>query len=352
MDDKTKKVENEESSETINQEVAEPIVETTEETAAKTSEEMAKDEVVTETTVEEISETVTEGANEPIEGKKNKMMFNAMIRAGAALLVAIALLAVSKFSVVDLIKGAKETDAVQDGEIGSFVKTQIPLIVGFVDAEKENPDSGEYALVPMGTKFVTVHFTKRYIESSVAIEKQTYNFINKNTTTCDNYVTVEGTIETLSEDMSAKMYDWFALNKDWMVNAGAIPNLDDNAEYLSDAYLEVDTVKGMSEVLVFVLTGLAGLCLLYIIVELVLMATGFYLADHKKKKAELVAVENDVDETEEESAEAQETSESTENDEENSSEDGTECTKDEENSGNNGCSETDVTEKSDIQEDK
>ena len=172
MDEKEK----EEAGETINAETTEAVEETNKETAAKTTEETADEEVS-----EVVNEGVTESANEPTEIKKNKKLRNALIRVGVALLVAIALLGVTKLSVVDLVKGAKESDAVQDEKIGSFVKRDVFVIVGFVDAKSDeatatdtttetvtpaNSTSGEYALVPMGGKFVIVHFTKRYLESA------------------------------------------------------------------------------------------------------------------------------------------------------------------------------------------
>lgn len=334
MDEKEKEV----SGETINTEEPQTASETTEETAAETFKGAAEEgEVVTENAEEAIPSVGTEA--EPTE--KNKRLRNAAIRAGAALVAAIILLAGTKLAVIDLIKGAKESEAVQDEEIGTFVQTKIPLIVGFFDEEKDDLNAGtstsatptdaetkkgEYAIVLMGTKFVTVHFTNRYLESSHAIETQTLNYINGSVYTLDSYVKVEGTTEKISEDLSAKMYDW-------MIQSGVIPDTEDYATYLSDVILEVDTVGGMSETLVYVLSGIAAVCLLYIIVELILMATGLYLNEPKKKKAD-------------------EENQDSENDEEKNLENGTKSIKSEENAENNGCSETEVTEKSDVQEDK
>ena len=334
MDEKEKEASKEASNEMINAEEPQTAFETTEETAAEISEGATANG---ENAEDAIPAVVTE-VEQP---EKNKRLRNAAIRAGAALLAAIILLAGTKFAVIDLIKGAKESEAVQDEKIGTFVQTKIPLIVGFFDEEKDDSNEetstsvtpadadakkGEYAIVLMGTKFVTVHFTNRYLESSHAVETQTINYISGSVYTLDSYVKVEGTTQTISEDLSGKMYDW-------MVQAGFIPETGDYANYLSDVILEVDTVNGMSEILVFVMTGIAAACLLYIIVELILMATGLYLNEPKKKKAD-------------------EENQDSENDEEKNLEDGAESIESEENEENNGCSETEVTEKSDVQEDK
>ena len=338
MDEKEKEASKEATSEIISGEETQTASETKEETGEETFEvTAAESEVLDENAEEAIPAVVTEV--EPTG--KNKRLRNAAIRAGAALLAAIALLAVTKFSVVDLIKGAKETDDIQKVEMGAFVQAEIPIIFGFFDEKIEasnaeastsltptdvDTKTGVYAIVPMGEKFVTVHFTKRYLESSHAIETQTLNLIYGIINKPDNYVKVRGTTETISEELSGKMYDW-------MLQAGFIPETEDYATYLSDVILEVDTVNGMSEILVFVMTGIAAACLLYIIVELILMATGLYLNEPKKKKAD-------------------EENQDSENDEEKNLEDGAESIESVENEENNGCSETEVTEKSDVQEDK
>ena len=360
MDEKEKEVLKEESSDNIAaEETVETATEATEETGEATEVVESTAEVSTETSNEEILEAAI-GAPEA-----KKKLHKALIRVGAALLAALVLLAVTKLSIVDLIKGAKAADAVQDEEIGTFVKRDVFAILGFFDAEAEtdttatdvttdasttesltpaDSTSGEYALVPMGGKFVTVHFTKRYLDSAYAIEAQTYSYINGSVSALDSYVTVEGTTKTISEDLSTQMYDWFALNKDWMVQAGVISDADDNATYLSDVVFEVDTVNGQSEVLVYVLTGLAAVCALYILVELILMATGFYLNGPKKKKTKEDNAEEVSDKEEEAVYE-----EASDLEEAQSSEVGAENEKTEETGG---ASEAEATESSEIKEDK
>ncbi|MBP8640173.1 MAG: hypothetical protein KBI01_04650 [Oscillospiraceae bacterium] len=317
MDEKEKEVLKEESGDSISAEAAVEVVEATEEKAEVSDESCAK--INEESSSEEASKAVAGAA----EAKKK--LHKALVRVGVAFLAALLLLAVTKLSVVDLIKGAKESDSVQDEEVGTFVKRDVFAILGFFDAEAAadsettatdattdssttesltpaDSTSGEYALVPMGGKFVTVHFTKRYLDSAYAIEAQTYSYINGSASALDSYVPIEGTTKTISEDLSTQMYDWFALNKDWMVQAGVISDSDDNATYLSDVILEVDTVKGLSEALVYALTGLAAALVLYMIVELILMATGFYLNGPKKKKAESDSAEDTAGKDEETSA--------------------------------------------------
>lgn len=353
MDEKEKEVLKEESGENIAAEETQ--------TAGEASAEKTEDAVKADT------EASSQELSAP-EAKKR--LHKALIRAGAALLAALLLLAVTKFSIVDLLKGAQESDSVQDEEIGTFVKRDVFAILGFFDAKADestdagttedasisesltpaDSTSGEYALVPMGGKFVTVHFTKRYLDSAYAIEAQTYGYINGSVSTLDSYVKIEGTTETLSEALSTQMYDWFALNKDWMVQAGVIADADDNAAYLSDVVLEVDTVKGMSEGLVYALTGLAAACVLYILAELILMATGFYLRAPKKKSSEEDNAEDTLDVAG--TDEASDLEEKASDDETKSSEESVAGEITEETSKNSDVSEAEATEASEIQEEK
>ena len=358
MDEKEKEVLKEELGENTAVEATAQVAEETEEKA----------EILEETSNEEVSEAVA-----AVPEAKKKMQ-KALIRVGAAFLAALVLLAVTKLSIVDLIKGAKDSDAVQDEEIGTFVQRDIFAVLGFFDAKADADtdaaetdtttgsesltpaisNSGEYALVPMGGKFVTVHFTKRYLDSAYAIEAQTYNYINGKVSALDGYTKVEGTTKTISEDLSTQMYDWFALNKDWMVQAGVISDSDDNATYLSDVILEVDTVNGQNEYVVAALTGLAAALALYIIVELILMATGFYLDGPKKKKAKSESVEDNTDKEEDSADEddASDVEEASKTEDAQISEAITEDERTEEKSDNREASEAEAAEKSEIQEEK
>lgn len=294
MDEKEKELSKEELGEKITEEAH--------------SEATEASEVVSEETAVDAAEAEASSGEEAIEKVKNIRLRNALLRAGAALLAAVILLAVTGRSLIDLKKGATASSAIQDEELGAFVKCEIFAFLGFYDAGTADSDeasaatasasTGEYALVPMSDKFVTVHFSERYLQSAAEIEAETYRFINGEISSFDKYIVVEGTTATLSEEMSTKMYEWFALNKDWMVEAGVISDTEDDADYLSDTVLEVDVVNSMSETLVFVLAGFAAACVLYIIVELVLMATGFYLNGSKKKKDEEDGAEDDSEEKE------------------------------------------------------
>ena len=101
---------------------------------APTETEASAEEAAKNSTEElaEAAETSTVQA-EPEGGapdKKNKRLRNALIRVGCALIAAAILLAVSKFSILDLKKGATKTDSAQNEEMGSFVKQDVTLLLG------------------------------------------------------------------------------------------------------------------------------------------------------------------------------------------------------------------------------
>ncbi|MFB0921173.1 MAG: hypothetical protein QMB62_09870 [Oscillospiraceae bacterium] len=333
MDEKTKETEQESS---VNQ-VSEASAET----------EVEKEP---EVPVEELSAAAEPAAEGEPEGgapvKKNKRLRNALIRVGCALIAAAVLLAATKLSIFELRKGPTKTDAAQHEEMGSFVKQDVYLLLGDL---KDQGLSDNYMLAAIVDKIVVVHFTNRYLDSAAEIKNDTLKYIDGEITTIDKYVTVEGTVTKQSEELSKKLYDWFDANKSWMQEKGVIAESSDAATYLSDAVLTVDTVNSMSETLIYVLTGISALLLLYIIVELVLMAAGFYLKEPKKKKEKAGAVAKEANDEE---AVGENTQEPADKTEEVVCEDDVECIKDEEKPEDNGSPEAASKEKTETQEDK
>jgi len=207
----------------------------------------------------------------------------ALLRCVSSLVLALALLSITDFSIVTLLRGPTEAPDIQAEEQGAFVYRDINFILGFYsdDYSKGENAPENYAIVPMGGKMVSVLFTNRYMESAQAVCENTYGYINGSTEP-NKYVTVQGTVDMLTEDESKNMYDWFDLNKDQLVEIGLIRDTDDYSEYLSDHLLLVDTVNGMGQNQVIGITVVSALLLVYMLVEMVLMACGFYLPKKAK----------------------------------------------------------------------
>jgi len=217
--------------------------------------------------------------------------------------LALSLLWITDFSIVTLLRGPTEAPDIQAEEQGAFVYRDINFILGFYagDYSKGENSPENYAMVPMGGKFVSVLFTDRYMESAQALCENTYGYINGSTEP-NKYVTVQGTVDMLTADESKNMYDWFELNKEQMVEIGLIRDTDEAADYLSDHVLLVDTVNGMGQNRVIGITVVSALLLVYMLVEMVLMACGVYR--RREPKAETESAE--AEKTEDSPAEAQE----------------------------------------------
>ncbi len=207
----------------------------------------------------------------------NKKLTLALVFAVAALLVAAALLLLTQFGIFTLIKGPAETEVIQSAEQGSFVKRDVYAILGLY-AEEASGDKvhTEYALVPIGSKLVTVAFSSRYVDSAKAILASTYDAINGVSSGLDSYVVVQGTVGILPEDVQAHMYEWFDLNKAQLVEMGLIAETDDAATYLTDTALFVDNVGSYNQTLVIVLSSIAAVFALFALALFVLMAVGFF----------------------------------------------------------------------------
>lgn len=256
--------------------------------------------------------------------KVSQRLKKALIRCGVALAVLIALLAVTHFSAFQLIKGPEHSTSLKDEKQGAFVRRDVYAIFGYSEDEKSGDTvTGEYAVVEMDNQFVTVHLPRRYLSSADAVLTETKSYLSGNSSTLDKYFVVDGCVEKLTDAQKKKLNDWYTANRDWMVKENVISESSDASTYLSDVILEVDQIGGMSQLAVIILSGIAGVLLLYVIVELILMASGFYLDDSVKSKlknADWAACGADGD-SEATEAEAQDADEgSTENETENDAE--------------------------------
>lgn len=210
--------------------------------------------------------------------KDNNLRRAAIIRLASAVVLSVLLLAICSFAPIKLISGAKQTKAIQDNEFGDFVCRDIYAVLGFY-ADDKNSDgevTGRYAVVPMNGQLVTVHFSRRYLESADAVCDATYDFINGNRESLNVYCAVEGTVEELDNDASGLMYDWFSLNYNQLVEMKMIAETDDYADYVTDYVLMVDTIDGHSISYVTIMGGISAALLAYAIVELTLILSGFY----------------------------------------------------------------------------
>ena len=219
--------------------------------------------------------------NDPIRAKR------AWIRFAAALLAAVVLLAVSGFGIFRMLgtpksllpsdpyalaaEGSGEDARASDtAQVGDFAEHEVYLILkNFAEGTRGDKVVERYGVVPVNGKLVAFCFPQRWLASEQAVVDSTQDLLNGVSYQIDNYIIVRGTLEPMSERVSAQLYSWFAENQEWMTQGGLIPETEDAAEALADYVVQVDRVGRLSMGWVVGLTIAAGVCLLYALYELI-----------------------------------------------------------------------------------
>lgn len=209
--------------------------------------------------------------------KPNMKLQWASLRCVIALLGAGIMLYASGFGILDLLGKPLDPSEVT-GEKDAYVSTEINMIIGFCAEQVRNDEVlAQYGLVHLGDEYIVVRFTGRYIESAEAVCDSTYEYINKQKESLDKYIRIKGTFTEISDEVSEFAFNWFEANHDQLVLIGAIYDTEDYSAFISDYMIEVDTINGISQSKVISFTVIAGILILYILVEMFLMLRGFYL---------------------------------------------------------------------------
>jgi hypothetical protein len=220
-----------------------------------------------------------------LEQRESKRRSRAILRGAAGICLALILLLVSGFGIIKVLRGPEAALEIDGMAPGTYVSTGVAAVMDFYcEGYRGDKTLNLYAIVPEGDRYVTVIFPKRYFDSAGTIKENTYDLINGVISEVSQYVYVEGTVETLSEDALTKMYDWYSLNRSWMEEAGLVPVVEDVADVLSETAIRVDYIGHMNYVWVYILTTLALLSLLYGEIVLVRVALGKYTTQAPEKE--------------------------------------------------------------------
>ncbi len=209
----------------------------------------------------------------------NKRAKLALIRACAAIVLALVLLAVTGFAIADMLRGPAVTPDVTGLESGDYITTNVDMILGYFAEEYNSRDevTALYAVVPYDGRFAVVILTERYFDSAYTVYDATYEFINGRTAFINDYILVTGTAEELTDETLAMFYDWFGLNKDWMTEAGLITGeVDDFAKCLSGVALRADMTGRLPSIWAWVLSGCAWLFIMYGVIVFLRLSLGKY----------------------------------------------------------------------------
>ncbi len=207
----------------------------------------------------------------------NKRNF-AFLRAALAVVLAVAVVAVSGFAFVYQCKGPT---AVQDGaELAEqrYISADVKWIMD-VCGEEVNSEGRTlyyYAVAPIGNRFVLLRFGANMLEDLTALEKSTMDYLTGTSMAMGIHLPVRGMVEKAQPGAYSLLSEWFNGNIEWMNLAGVVGENPSAAEYLAKEVVLVDQVGSMHYLASLGLSLLAALLVLYAVAELLLVASGFY----------------------------------------------------------------------------
>lgn len=207
----------------------------------------------------------------------NKKNF-AFLRAALAVVLAVAVVAVSGFACVYQCKGPT---AVQDGaQLADerYVSADVKWIMDVCGEEVNSAGKTlyYYAVAPVGNRFVLLRFGANMLDDLTALEKSTMDYLTGTSMAMDIHLPVRGMVEKAQPGAYSLLSEWFNNNIEWMNLAGVVGENPSASEYLANEVILVDQVGAMHYLASLGLTVLAALLVLYAVVELLLVASGFY----------------------------------------------------------------------------
>ena len=213
------------------------------------------------------------------EGFWTRRAIFAAARAGAALLLALALLWISGFAFVYQLGGAATvTDGAQLSE-HDYVSADVKWIMD-IPGQEVSRSSGRalycYAVAPIGNRFVLLRFDADRLDDLQTLKEETLALLNGERKAMSIHLPVRGMAEKTEPGAYSLLSQWFNTNIEWMTIAGVVGQDPSAADYLTDLCIEVDTVGTRSATVSALLSIGALLLVLYALAEVVLLLTGYY----------------------------------------------------------------------------
>jgi hypothetical protein len=220
---------------------------------------------------------------------KNKKTF-ALVRAVAAGILAVVLVACTGFAAVDLLTGPTEVTQGSDLAAGDYVQADLTYIMDVCAVEKTSGGKAVayYAVAPVGNQFAVVRFPADEFDSMIALEEDTLNFLQGVSSSMSFHLVVTGATAQTDDTTAALLSQWFDDNASWMSQSGVISAVEDYSEYLCPVMIQANRVGSVSYTTALTLSILALVLLVYGAIEIICLTTGVYngvSAPTKKKKA-------------------------------------------------------------------
>lgn len=212
----------------------------------------------------------------------------AIIRAVAAVVLAVAALFATGFGALRLIGGPQTVSDASELVVGTYVETDITYIMDICGVEHNflGDTTAYYAIAPVGNRFVMIRFPASYLSSITRLEEGTRAFLDGTSASLPLRIHAVGTVVDMTDEAVAQlMVDWFNENASWMSQAGVISTVEDYSVYLDSEILAVDQVRNVSYALAVAAAAAAVALLVYAAAELTLAGLGKY-NDRPRRRAD------------------------------------------------------------------
>lgn len=209
--------------------------------------------------------------------KSGRLM--AVVRIVVALVAAFAVIWASGYAFLYQLGGSVEITGGEQLEGNSYVSADIKWVMDIVGTEKDT-DSGEvvyyYAVAPIGNRFTLVRFGADQLEAVQRLKTETREMLTGERKTMSAHMPVCGMVSQAEQGAYSLLSEWFNTNVEWMTLSGVVADDPSAADYLVDECILVDQVGKVSVVWATVLSIVAAVLVLYALVELALLVTGYY----------------------------------------------------------------------------
>lgn len=218
--------------------------------------------------------------------KKNdpKRVRLAWRRFWAALVCALALLSITGFGCVKLLRGGASVEALGTVRPGDYVRQDVSVILDNIATGYRGEKAKEvYGVVPLQGQFYVFCFPQRWFTSEVAVREQTDAWLGEEISDPDLYLRVSGTAKAIPEDVAKKARTWLARNEDALRRVHLIPEGQAREDCVADCVIYVDRAGWMPFGTVILMTAAAFACVLYaLVIALRIAAKGYPFRNAKK----------------------------------------------------------------------
>lgn len=200
-------------------------------------------------------------------------------------IIIIILLVISFTSIQKLIQGPKDMYSLRVDELpNEYITGDINVIIDiFAEYYVENENGTEdvtdsYYIIPIGEEeYIALEIKEGNFEIANQIYNETYDYLMGYRDDLSTYMTIEGTINKMSDEI----YQYY---EDWFYESGILDNpTPEEIERLALPYvIQIDYVGDFESTTVYLMIAGMALVLLFTIVIIIKLLTGAYISPIKK----------------------------------------------------------------------